>query len=136
MAYVLFYIVSQVDSREILEFPGRAGDLLEALDAMIRDNQPLPARALIVNRKGRSMVSSWMEPLQQEADLGYEVDYVARYVDVDVRIFHSSVIFILFLEYLIWSSNRHFHIHCSQEWSSISFAVHVVPLRKVALQRI
>lgn len=70
---------------------------MEALDAMIRDNQPLPARALIVNRKGRSMVSSWMEPLQQEADLGYEVDYVARYVDVDVRISHSSVIFILFL---------------------------------------
>lgn len=86
--------MSKVDSREILEFPGRAGDLLEALDAMIRDNQPLPARALIVNRKGRSMVSSWMEPLQQEADLGYEVDYVARYVDVDVRISHSSVIFI------------------------------------------
>lgn len=57
---------------------------MEALDAMIRDNQPLPARALIVNRKGRSMVSSWMEPLQQEADLGYEVDYVARYVGVDV----------------------------------------------------
>lgn len=67
-----------------MEFPGRAEDLLEALDAMIRDNQPLPARALIVNRKGRSMVSSWMEPLQQEADLGYEVDYVARYVGVDV----------------------------------------------------
>lgn len=68
---------------------------MEALDAMIRDNQPLPARALIVNRKGRSMVSSWMEPLQQEADLGYEVDYVARYVDVDVRNFHRSVILIL-----------------------------------------
>lgn len=54
--------------------------MLEALEAMIRDNQPLPARALIVNKKGRTMVSSWVEPLQQEPDLGYDIDFVARFV--------------------------------------------------------
>ncbi|KAG0565121.1 hypothetical protein KC19_8G166500 [Ceratodon purpureus] len=59
---------------------GRAGDLLEALEAMVRDNQLLPARALLVNRKGRTLVSSWIEPLQQEPDLGYDVDYVARFL--------------------------------------------------------
>jgi hypothetical protein len=52
--------------------------MLEALDAMVRDNQLLPARALLVNKKGRTLVSSWIEPLQQEPDLGYEIDYVAR----------------------------------------------------------
>lgn len=60
---------------------GRAGDMLEALDAMVRDNQLLPARALLVNKKGRTLVSSWIEiPLQQEPDLGYEIDYVARFL--------------------------------------------------------
>ena len=54
--------------------------MLEALEAMVRDNHVLPARALLVNKKGRTLVSSWIEPLQQEPDLGYDVDYVARYV--------------------------------------------------------
>lgn len=53
--------------------------MLEALEAMVRDNQPLPARALLVNKKGRTLVSSWIEPLQQEPDLGYDVDFVARF---------------------------------------------------------
>lgn len=59
---------------------GRVTDMLEALEAMVRDNQPLPARALIVNKKGRTMVSSWVEPLQQEPDLGYDIDFVARFL--------------------------------------------------------
>lgn len=52
--------------------------MLEALEAMVRDNQLLPARALLVNKKGCTLVSSWIEPLQQEPDLGYDIDYVAR----------------------------------------------------------
>ncbi|XP_050223594.1 uncharacterized protein LOC126673481 [Mercurialis annua] len=59
---------------------GRIVDLLEALEVMARDNQPIPPRAMILSRKYRTMVSSWIEPLQEEADLGYEIDYVARYV--------------------------------------------------------
>jgi hypothetical protein len=57
---------------------GRASQLLETLEAMVRDNQPIPKRAMLINRKGRTLVSSWIEPLQQEADLGYEVDYAVR----------------------------------------------------------
>lgn len=59
---------------------GRAVELLEALEAMERDNQPIAPRAMIVNRKGRTLVSSWIEPLQQEAELGFDVDYIARYI--------------------------------------------------------
>ncbi|XP_024378551.1 uncharacterized protein [Physcomitrium patens] len=59
---------------------GRAGDLVEVLESMVRDNQPLPARALLVNKRGRTLVSSWIEPLQQEPDLGYDIDYVARFL--------------------------------------------------------
>ncbi|WCJ43716.1 plastid transcriptionally active 3 [Euphorbia peplus] len=59
---------------------GRIIELLEALDAMGRDNQPIPPRAMILSRKYRTLVSSWIEPLQEEAELGYEIDYVARYV--------------------------------------------------------
>ncbi|CAA7403291.1 unnamed protein product [Spirodela intermedia] len=59
---------------------GRAVDLLEALEAMAKENQPIPPRAMILNRKYRSLVSSWIEPLQEEADLGFEIDYVARYI--------------------------------------------------------
>ena len=59
-------------------FSGRVDDLLEALEAMEKDNQLIGKRAMIVNRKGRTLVSSWIEPLQQEAELGYEIDYIAR----------------------------------------------------------
>ncbi|XP_025013625.2 uncharacterized protein LOC8258675 isoform X2 [Ricinus communis] len=59
---------------------GRIVELLEALEAMGRDNQPIPPRAMILSRKYRTLVSSWIEPLQEEAELGYEIDYVARYV--------------------------------------------------------
>ncbi|KAK2994969.1 hypothetical protein RJ640_017430 [Escallonia rubra] len=59
---------------------GRIVELLEALEAIAKDNQPLPPRAMIVSRKYRTLVSSWIEPLQEEAELGYEIDYIARYV--------------------------------------------------------
>ncbi|KZV44527.1 hypothetical protein F511_24944 [Dorcoceras hygrometricum] len=59
---------------------GRIVELLEALETMARDNQHVPSRAMILNRKYRTLVSSWIEPLQEEAELGYEVDYIARYV--------------------------------------------------------
>ncbi|KAE8009899.1 hypothetical protein FH972_006305 [Carpinus fangiana] len=59
---------------------GRIVDLLEALDAMAKDNQPIPSRAMILSRKYRTLVSSWIEPLQEEAELGYEIDYMARYI--------------------------------------------------------
>ncbi|KAM3359629.1 putative protein isoform X1 [Capsicum galapagoense] len=59
---------------------GRIIELLEALEAMAKDSQPIPARAMILSRKYRTLVSSWIEPLQEEAELGYEIDYIARYV--------------------------------------------------------
>ncbi|CAK7341253.1 unnamed protein product [Dovyalis caffra] len=59
---------------------GRIVDLLEALEAMAKDNQPIPPRATILSRKYRTLVSSWIEPLQEEAELGYQIDYVERYV--------------------------------------------------------
>ncbi|KAK6911274.1 SAP domain, partial [Dillenia turbinata] len=59
---------------------GRIVDLLEALEAMAKDNQPIPPRAMILSRKYRTLFSSWIEPLQEEAELGYEVDYIARYI--------------------------------------------------------
>ncbi|KAK4596697.1 hypothetical protein RGQ29_014647 [Quercus rubra] len=60
---------------------GRIVELLEALEAMAKDNQPIPPRAMILSRKYRSLVSSWIEPLQEEAELGYEIDYIARYIE-------------------------------------------------------
>lgn len=57
---------------------GRVVELLEALEAMARDNQQIPSRAMILSRKYRSLVSSWIEPLQEEAEHGYEIDYIAR----------------------------------------------------------
>ncbi|KAK2637962.1 hypothetical protein Ddye_025757 [Dipteronia dyeriana] len=60
---------------------GRIVELLEALDAMAKDNQPIPPRAMILSRKYRTLVSSWIEPLQEEAELGYEIDYIARYIE-------------------------------------------------------
>ncbi|KAG9138904.1 hypothetical protein Leryth_007532 [Lithospermum erythrorhizon] len=59
---------------------GRIVELLEALEVMAKDNQSIPPRAMILTRKYRSLVSSWIEPLQEEAELGYEIDYIARYV--------------------------------------------------------
>ncbi|KEH42973.1 plastid transcriptionally active protein [Medicago truncatula] len=60
---------------------GRIIDMLEALEAMANDNQQIPPRAMILSRKYRTLVSSWIEPLQEEAELGYEIDYIARYVE-------------------------------------------------------
>ena len=57
---------------------GRIVELLEALQAMSKDKQPIPPRAMILSRKYRTLVSSWIEPLQEEAKLGYEIDYIAR----------------------------------------------------------
>ncbi|KAM5561785.1 hypothetical protein ABKV19_022400 [Rosa sericea] len=59
---------------------GRVVELLEALEAMAQDNQPIPPRAMILSRKYRTLVSSWIEPLQEEAELGHEIDYMARYI--------------------------------------------------------
>lgn len=53
--------------------------MLEALEAMADDNQTIAPRAMILNRKYRTLVSSWIEPLQEEADVGFDIDYVARY---------------------------------------------------------
>ncbi|KAJ0079046.1 hypothetical protein Patl1_23070 [Pistacia atlantica] len=58
---------------------GRIVELLEALEAMAKDNQSIPPRAMILSRKYRTLVSSWIEPLQEEAELGYEIDYIARF---------------------------------------------------------
>ncbi|XP_045809063.1 uncharacterized protein LOC123903187 [Trifolium pratense] len=60
---------------------GRITDMLEALEAMDKDNMQIPSRAMILSRKYRTLVSSWIEPLQEEAGLGYEIDYIARYVE-------------------------------------------------------
>ncbi|KAK1309156.1 hypothetical protein QJS10_CPA09g01114 [Acorus calamus] len=48
---------------------GRAVELLEALEAMAKDNQPIAPRAMILSRKYRTLVSSWIEPLKEEADM-------------------------------------------------------------------
>lgn len=63
---------------------GRIIELLEALEAMAKENQPIPARAMILSQKYRTLVSSWIEPMQTEADLGYEIDYIARSVNVNI----------------------------------------------------
>ncbi|KAK6156423.1 hypothetical protein DH2020_010671 [Rehmannia glutinosa] len=57
---------------------GRIVELLEALETMAKDNQQIPPRAMILSRKYRTLVSSWIEPLQEEAEIGHEVDYIAR----------------------------------------------------------
>nr|CAD1830248.1 unnamed protein product [Ananas comosus var. bracteatus] len=59
---------------------GRAVELLEALEAMAKDNQRIVPRAMMLSRKYRTLVSSWIEPLQEEANVGFEIDYVARYI--------------------------------------------------------
>ncbi|KAH6838101.1 plastid transcriptionally active 3 [Perilla frutescens var. hirtella] len=60
---------------------GRSVELLEALETMAKDKQQIPPRAMILSRKYRTLVSSWIEPLQEEAELGHEIDYVARYIE-------------------------------------------------------
>lgn len=59
---------------------GRIPEMLEALEAMAEDKQPIAPRAMILSRKYRTLVSSWIEPLQEEVELGFEIDYIARYV--------------------------------------------------------
>lgn len=58
--------------------PGRIVELLEALEAMTNDNQTIAPRAMIHSRKYRTLVSSWIEPLDEEAEHGFEIDYIAR----------------------------------------------------------
>ncbi|EPS69040.1 hypothetical protein M569_05728, partial [Genlisea aurea] len=59
---------------------GRVVELLEALETMLKDNQQIPPRAMILSRNYRTLVSSWIEPLQEEAEIGREVDYISRYI--------------------------------------------------------
>ncbi|CAA0814500.1 plastid transcriptionally active 3 [Striga hermonthica] len=59
---------------------GRIVELLEALETMAKDNQQIPPRAMIMSRKYRTLVSSWIEPLQEEAEVGHDIDYIARYI--------------------------------------------------------
>ena len=65
--------------------------MLEALEAMVNDNQSIAPRAMILNRKYRTLVSSWIEPLQEEADVGFEIDYVARYESMKFKVVTSSI---------------------------------------------
>lgn len=65
--------------------------MLEALEAMANDNQSIAPRAMILNRKYRTLVSSWIEPLQEEADVGFEIDYVARYESMKFKDVTSSI---------------------------------------------
>ena len=66
--------------------------MLEALEAMAEDKQPIPPRAMILTRKYRSLVSSWIEPMQEEADIGKEIDYIVRWAFphqlLDLYVFH------------------------------------------------
>ena len=61
---------------------GRVFELLDALETMAKDKQQIPPRAMILSRKYRTLVSSWIEPLQEEAELGHEIDYIARFKSV------------------------------------------------------
>ena len=58
---------------------------------MVNDNQSIAPRAMILNRKYRTLVSSWIEPLQEEADVGFEIDYVARYESMKFKVVTSSI---------------------------------------------
>ncbi|XP_040370292.1 uncharacterized protein LOC112187905 isoform X1 [Rosa chinensis] len=46
---------------------------------VLRQTQ-IPQRARILSRKYQTLVSSRVEPLQEEAELGHEIDYMARYI--------------------------------------------------------
>ncbi|XP_039133269.1 uncharacterized protein LOC120270327 [Dioscorea cayenensis subsp. rotundata] len=63
---------------------GRIVEMLDALEAMAEDTQPIPPRAMILGRKYRSFVSSWIEPMQEEADIGKEIGYIVRTVDEEL----------------------------------------------------
>lgn len=78
LVYGVYHTV-QTKSHIVFLEPGRIEELLEALDTMAKDGQTIPPRAMILSRKYRTLVSSWIEPLQEEAELGYEIDYIARY---------------------------------------------------------
>lgn len=75
---LLTWYLMLVSLSTIFNISGRIVELLEALETMAKDNQSIPPRAMILSRKYRTLVSSWIEPLQEEAELGYEIDYIAR----------------------------------------------------------
>jgi hypothetical protein len=67
---------------------------------MANDNQTIAPRAMILNRKYRTLVSSWIEPLQEEANVGFEIDYVSRYDSEGLGCYtlsslHSVTLFLL-----------------------------------------
>lgn len=82
LIFVVFFLFIHSDVIFIVkgfEISGRIVEMLEALEAMAKDKLQIPQRAMILSRKYRTLVSSWIEPLQEEAELGYEIDYIARY---------------------------------------------------------
>jgi hypothetical protein len=67
---------------------------------MANDNHTIAPRAIILNRKYRTLVSSWIEPLQEEANVGFEIDYVSRYDSEGLGCYtlsplHSVTLFLL-----------------------------------------
>lgn len=72
--------------------------MIEALEAMAKDNQSIPARAMILSRKYRTLVSSWIEPLQEEAELGFEIDYIARCVHYMLAYDYERTILLITLQ--------------------------------------
>ncbi|GAB2249508.1 hypothetical protein Droror1_Dr00012867 [Drosera rotundifolia] len=48
---------------------GRIVELLEALEAMAKDNQPIPPRAMILSKKYRTLVSSWINLCKRKLNL-------------------------------------------------------------------
>ncbi|XP_040370293.1 uncharacterized protein LOC112187905 isoform X2 [Rosa chinensis] len=58
-------------------------DVDELLGMMVEDHkrlQPNVKTYAILSRKYQTLVSSRVEPLQEEAELGHEIDYMARYI--------------------------------------------------------
>ena len=46
---------------------------------MARDGVPMPAGAMLVDKKSRrTLLTSWMQPTDMEPDYGREVDFVER----------------------------------------------------------
>ena len=46
---------------------------------MARDGVPMPAGAMLVDKKSRrTLLTSWMQPTDMEPDYGAEVDHVER----------------------------------------------------------
>ncbi|GKB06989.1 hypothetical protein Tco_0835222, partial [Tanacetum coccineum] len=52
------------------------------MDAIAKENMSAPARAMIPSQKYQTVVSSWIEPMQTEDDVGYGIDYIARHDSV------------------------------------------------------